>query len=113
MTRIFFSTLLFLLISASTAGAANLPDCPTSGSPGFRLSKISTNLCFQDRDNKNRHLYVPSPDGSVVLAVDGYEGKFVKNGKMVGEPFRVAEDEDIIWSPDSTAIMITSILATD
>jgi len=49
----------------------------------------------------------------VVLIVDGYEGKFVKNGKTLGQPFRVAEDEDIIWSPDSTAIMVTMNLDVD
>ncbi len=113
MTRIVFSTLVFMFISASTAGAATLTDCPTSGRPGFRLSKISTNLCFQDLKNKHRHLYIPSPDGSVVLIVDGYEGKFVKNGKTLGHPFRVSEGEDIIWSPDSTAIMVTKNLDED
>jgi len=93
--------------SGLAIGAINPPECPTSGHPGFRISKISTNLCFQDLTKKYRHLYVPSPDSSVVLIVDGYEGRFVKHGKTLGQPFKVAEDEDIIWSSDSTAIMVT------
>ena len=99
--------------SGLAIGAINPPECPTSGHPGFRISKVSTNLCFQDLNKKYRHLYVPSPDSSVVLIVDGYEGRFVKNGKTLGQPFKVAEDEDIIWSPDSTAIMVTVNLERD
>ena len=99
--------------SGLAIGAINPPECPTSGDPGFRISKVSTNLCFQNLNKKYRHLYVPSPDSSVVLIVDGYEGRFVKNGKTLGQPFKVAEDEDIIWSPDSTAIMVTVNLERD
>jgi hypothetical protein len=101
------------IASGVPISASNLPNCPTSGHPGFRLSKVSTNLCFQDLNNKYRHLYLPSPDGSVLLIVDGYEGRFVKNGKTLGQLFRVAEDEDIIWSPDSTAMMVTMHLDMD
>ena len=82
-----------------TTGATNLPDCPTSGHPGFWFSKISTNLCFQDLGNKYRHLIIPSPDGSVAFTVDGYEGKFMKNGKTLGQPFKVVEDEEIVLVP--------------
>ena len=75
--------LVFMVNGLATA-ATNLPDCPTSGRPGFTISKVSTHLCFQDLDSKHRNLYVPSPDGSVVLTVDGYEGKKVQKWEDLG-----------------------------
>ncbi len=113
LARSFVAMAVVFIAVVLTAGATNPPNCPTSGHPGFRLSKISTNLCFQDLHNKYRHLFIPAPDRSVALAVDGYKGEFVKNGKILGQPFDVAEDEEIVWSPDSKAIMATFGLGTD
>ena len=54
-----------------------------------------------------------SAQTALSLSVDGFKGEFVKNGKILGQPFDVAEDEEIIWSPDSKAIMATFGLGND
>ena len=64
-------------------------------------------MCFQDIDKEIRHLEVPSPDGSTMLVVDGYEGKFNKRGQSAGKSFTLGRDEEVIWSPDSQAIIVS------
>jgi hypothetical protein len=98
----------YLLLTGFLGDRVREPNCPKTGErPGF-YSKLGIILCFQDVDNEIRHLEIPSPDGSDLLVVDGYDGKFTKNGKQVGHSFKVARDEEVIWSPDSTALIFTT-----
>ncbi len=81
--------------------------CPRTGErPGY-ASKLGVILCYQDFDGGHRHLEIPSPDGAVLLVVDGDSGKFMESTKQLGQPFTVGRDEEIIWSPDSKALIFT------
>jgi hypothetical protein len=84
--------------------------CPAGGRKGGYFSKKAVSLCFQDVDKGIRHLEIPSPNQSVVLAVDGNQGRFLVNGRTVAGPIAVAPDEEVIWSPDSKAVIFTIIL---
>ncbi|HWZ84302.1 MAG TPA: hypothetical protein VNW47_16860 [Terriglobales bacterium] len=53
---------------------------------------------------------VESPDHSVLLVVDGNNGQISKKGRAVGPAFEVTADEEWIWSPDSSAVMVTTHL---
>jgi hypothetical protein len=46
----------------------------------------------------------------VTFVVEGYEGRFIKNGKEVGEPIYVYDDCEVLWAPDSSAIIRTHSL---
>jgi hypothetical protein len=81
--------------------------CPKVGQRHGAYSNLSVTLCFQDADKGARHLEIASPNGAIQLVVDGNEGKFTQNGESIGGPFLIANDSEIIWSPDSRAILLT------
>lgn len=80
--------------------------CPASGQPGV-YSRYGIVLCFQDFGAGQRHLDIPSPDGSARYVVNGDTGQFYVAGKSVGGSEGVANDEELIWSPDSRAVITT------
>jgi len=99
---------LLLIGAASTIGRPST--CRKDGQrPGY-YSRRGIILCFQDIDSQKRHLEIPSPDGSIILTVDGNEGTFKLNGKQIGQSFSVPVDAEIIWSPDSQFIINTMSL---
>ena len=101
-----FEWMLAILAALSPTAAAQQTSCPEIGNKPGLTSKLAVYLCFQDEDSKIRHLEIPSPDGSVLLVVDGNEAKFTENGRVISGPFLVVDDADIIWSPDSRAIIL-------
>jgi hypothetical protein len=84
-----------------------LVGCPQSGQRLGEFSQDSVDLCFQDEDNERRNLEMSSPDHSVLLKIDGQEGRFYSGGHEIGPAFKVARDVEIIWSPDSRAVIFT------
>jgi hypothetical protein len=82
-------------------------DCPEIGDKPGSFSKLSVDLCFQNEESELRHLEIPSPDGSLLLVVDGQQARLFSKGHVVGLPFSVAHDEEIIWSSDSRALLFT------
>jgi hypothetical protein len=86
--------------------------CPVVGErPGYdSYSQLSIGLCFQNEKNQSRHLEVFSPDRSVMLEVDGQDARFIASGHNVGRPLMIFPDEQVIWSPDSRALIFTSSL---
>jgi hypothetical protein len=81
--------------------------CPVAGQPGI-YSKLSTFLCFQDFETGQRHLGIASPDGLVQYVIDGEDGRFYVRGRPTGQQLMVGNDGEIIWSPDSKAIIRTN-----
>lgn len=79
--------------------------CPKDGRPG-EFSSAGRSLCYQNIDQGQRHLEVPSPDHSLLLVVDGENAKVNANEQTLNS-FTVARDEEVIWSPDSRAILFT------
>jgi hypothetical protein len=100
-----------MLSCISPIAVAKHEKCPKSGTPGD-YSQQSVELCYQDWKTKQRHLAIPSPDGSVMLAVEGDTAQLQVKGVPVGEPFLVLADEEWIWSPDSRALVATSIFGS-
>lgn len=101
----------FFLISGFSPNSQRIKmACPNSGEKSGFYSQLAINLCFQDDESERRHLEIPSPDGSVVLVVDGYRGKFVEKGHQIGEQLLIMRNSDVIWSPDSRAVVLTSSL---
>jgi hypothetical protein len=79
--------------------------CPKDGRRE-EFSSIGRDLCFQNIDEGRRHLDIPSPDHSLLLVIDGENAKVTANERAV-HLFTVAPDEEIIWSPDSKALLFT------
>jgi hypothetical protein len=82
--------------------------CPKDGTRG-QFSNAARDLCFQNIDQGKRHLEIPSPDHSLLLVVDGENAKVKANGRPI-RSFTVARDEEVIWSPDSKALIFTASL---
>ena len=80
--------------------------CPKSGQPGV-YSKQSIRLCFQNFDNGQRFLEILSPDQSVTLVIKGDEAELSIAGHSVGS-FPASRDQEVLWSPDSRALIVTS-----
>jgi hypothetical protein len=96
------------LVSLSAASSAKEHSCPTTGEKPGMYSRLGTILCFQDVDAERRHLEIPSPDGAVLLLVDGTTETVVKGGRQLGPSFDIGTEEtDVIWSPDSRAVITT------
>lgn len=98
--------LLLFGFQASVPRVSN--GCPASGQPGVD-SRYGIVLCFQDFDAGKRRLDIPSPDGSARYIINGDKGQFYVRGRAVGEQFLVGNDEELIWSPDSRAVITTLI----
>jgi hypothetical protein len=99
---------ILILVSAASNSSTAQHGCTKAGErPGF-YSKLGIILCSQDADTKQRHLEIPSPDGSVILLVDGNDARFIERGAQVGPSWTVGpNEEEIIWSPDSRAVITT------
>lgn len=97
---------LALSILGRPAASPNAVACPVGGQPGV-YSKLSTYLCFQDLQTGRRHLDVASPNEQVHYVINGDHGRFYLRGRAIGKRFSVGRDEEIIWSPDSKAIITT------
>jgi hypothetical protein len=96
------------LVSLTAASSAQEHPCPLAGEKPGMYSRLGTILCFQDVDAERRHLEIPSPDGSILLLVDGTTGKIIKDGRQLGPSFDIGiEETDVIWSPDSRALITT------
>lgn len=80
--------------------------CHATGSPGL-YSSYSIRLCYQNVDNGTRHLRIFSPNRLVILIVNGDEAELRVAGRAVGT-FPVSSDQEVLWSPDSRALIITS-----
>ncbi len=103
--------LFMALLSPSGGLGAQKDACPIIGQKPGIYSGLGTILCFQDVDSERRHLEIPSPDHAILLVVDGTTGKITENGQQVGSPFDIGiEETDIIWSPDSRAMITTMSL---
>jgi hypothetical protein len=63
---------------------------------------------LQDIDNNERALKIPSPDRSLMLIVDGQWAKFQQKGRDIGPRLAINQNESIIWSPDSRALIVTT-----
>jgi hypothetical protein len=99
--------LLLVLVSPFPSFSPDGAGCPVSGQkPGY-YSELSVSLCFQDFDAGRRHLVIPSPDGSIELIVDGQDGSFHTREHTVIRTFATTRDEEIVWSPDSQALIFT------
>jgi len=102
--------LLWILLALTSSHNLPLPlgpaDCPKNGQAG-QYSKYSIQLCFQNPDTGRRLLDILSPNRSVRFSVNGTEGQFYVRGQAVGGHFTVPVDEEIIWSPDSRAVITT------
>ena len=96
-----------ILCTALCANAQN-GECSDSGAPGD-FSKSATSLCWQ-QGNEVRHLNIWSPDHSVLLKVDGDKGTLYRNGKVVGQRYRFLADAEWLWSPDSKAAILTTLI---
>src|SRR5579885_330698 len=103
------AAIFVMLIGNPNATAAV---CPITGQRPGDYSQLSVELCFQDWGGNQRHLRIPSPDGSLLILVDGDTGQMQEHGRRVGEPFSVSRDEEWIWSPDSQAVIVTTILGS-
>ncbi len=103
------AALLLLVLLACSPTFARPPQhgCPKGGTHGGIYSKLGVALCFQNVERDQRHLEILSPNASVSLIIDGYQGKFVQNGGQIGNTFEVASDSQVIWSPDSRAVLLT------
>jgi hypothetical protein len=98
---------LLLTLGNLLITSQNLPDgCPPQGRAGD-FSRLSIDLCFQDAENERRELELPSPDHSLRLVVNGEDGQVYARGQKVGPSFAITRDEEIIWSPDSRALLFT------
>jgi hypothetical protein len=96
------------LVSLSATPSAQERPCPITGEKPGMYSRLGTILCFQDVDAKRRHLEIPSPDGSILLLVDGTTEKVIKDGRQLGPSFDIGiEETDVIWSPNSRAMITT------
>lgn len=93
-----------LLILPSLAFAR--PACPKGGRPG-EYSNEALLLCFQDIDTGQRILKIPSPDMDVNLFVHGDKATVQVAGRTVGN-FPASIDQEVLWSPDSRALIVTS-----
>jgi hypothetical protein len=80
--------------------------CPMQGRAGG-FSRLSVDLCFQDFENERRQLEIPSPDQSLRLVVNGMDGQVYAQDRKVGPSIGIVNDEEVIWSPDSRAILFT------
>jgi hypothetical protein len=80
--------------------------CPKNGQPG-RYSKDSIELCFQNVDTRQRFLEIPSPDRSVILVVNSDDADLRIAGRNVAS-FPATSDEEVLWSPDSRSLVVTS-----
>jgi hypothetical protein len=98
--------ILLALLGSGTHPRQNSMSCSEAGQPGV-FSKYSTELCFQDIETQQRHLEIASPDGTARYVVNGDEGQFYVRGKAIGSRYLVGNDEDLIWSPDSHAVITT------
>lgn len=102
--------LSLVVVCMAQSTKKTVPQCSLAGQKPGEYSQISTQLCFQDWGGNQRHLRIASPDGSVALVVEGEVGKLEENGRPIGESFPVSRDEEWIWSPDSRAVIVTTIL---
>jgi hypothetical protein len=103
----FWFVWLVLLSNGVLENPSKVPVCPKPGLKPGDFSQVSVYLCFQNEDAESRHLQIPSPDQSVFLVVDGEDAKFYANGHEIRHPILVGRDEEIIWSPDSRALIFT------
>lgn len=99
-------SILLALTSLGWPAQSAAMNCPVGGSAGD-YSKNAIELCFQDFAAGQRHLNIPSPDGSARFVVDGDMGQFYARGRAVGPPWDIANVEELIWSPDSRAVIAT------
>lgn len=102
--RLLLATFVAMLIVSDAAR----PDCSESGHKPGNYSELSIDLCFQDIDNEQRVLKIPSPDHSIMLIVDGQWARFRQKGRDIGSRLAINQNESIIWSPDSRALIVTS-----
>lgn len=98
--------LLLALGSLFSASQGHHDSCPQEGVPGY-FSRLSVDLCFQDFENERRQLEIPSPDHSLRLVVNGQDAQVYAKNEKVGPSFAITRDEEIIWSPDSRALLFT------
>lgn len=96
--------LVFAILLPSFLNASKI--CSKEGKTGD-FSKLARDLCFQDIDNQRRELEILSPDRSLVLVVSGQNAKVNAKGRGIVDSFTVARDEEIVWSPDSRALLFT------
>lgn len=109
VVEIVFLALTFLGLPERHAGGRD--SCPISSHRPGSYSKLSIDLCFQDVDAERRHLEIPSPDGSTILVVESQDAWIVKKDRRIPAAFLVGRSqEEIIWSPDSKALIATLIL---
>jgi hypothetical protein len=99
--------LLVVIGSFSTGLPTTVAGCPEIGARPGSFSKVSVDLCFQNDGTELRHLEIASPDGSLRLVVDGQEAQVFSKKRPIGRSFSAARDEEIIWSPDSHALLFT------
>lgn len=98
--------MLLTFVRLTTVSQVPHDNCPPQGHVG-NFSRLSVDLCFEDVENERRHLEIASPDHSLRLVVDGRDGEAYAQGQKVGQPIGIMREEEVIWSPDSRAILFT------
>lgn len=88
--------------------AARQGNCPETGRKPGQFSQLSVEACFHANTDR-RHLQITSPGGSIILVVTNDTGQLYKDGQRLGAASPVG-DEELLWSPDSRAIISTLYL---
>ena len=101
--------LFALLFGAAAAFAAEHFDTPLPG----QWSRAGAYLwpgpaVVADLPEEGRNLTIPSPDGSATVQVVGHELAVARVDGATYGPFPVEALAEVLWSPDSRAVAITS-----
>jgi len=57
--------------------------------------------------NPERRLRFPSPEGTRIITVNGFQVRLHVNGKQYWAPFGNMHDSEVGWAPDSTRLFVT------
>jgi hypothetical protein len=113
--------LVALPLSGQTQESSRFPaneprtKCADHGDPAYMVchgawsskavSLFNTWTAFDT--NPERHLDLPSPDGSKIIRVRGFHARIRISGKQFWTPFGNMHDAEVGWAPDSTRLFVT------